>query len=786
MNELNLIRFVAVVLIATFLPAAARGEYRHALVIGQSNYKVGALATPTRDVGAVAEALTKRGFTVTRAENLGTVKEIDDAVKAFAKTVTTGGTALVYFTGNASIASIPQAMKPAREEVALTSLDGAKHPISAVLRPLVVPNLGPYGHGWQGPQSGSRINVLIVDAIPPTQDAALPPESLIVYRPDDASTSAADAPGLSPLAERFVAGLNSTKPLDAVLSSLSSRTASSLSEGELARLASPASKAVSAPNTLAPGVRPGDEWVDANGIVFCWCPPGSYTIGSPSNEPDRQADELQAVVSFAEGFWLAKHELCYRETIPLECAIYQSSGEHKLQPVNKAGGLNLGKLFETTNATAPSGWKYGLPTEAEWEYSARAETKTSYSFGENPSDLARHGNFADRTLRESSARSEVARAQGNSSPHKVYNGDLQTGLYSYAHPSWNDSAVTMARVGSYQPNAWGLCDMHGNVAEMTSTVYDPLRLAPVVPPLLRAEWAKKPETEKYARGFVAKGGSWASTPASCRSAFRGWTSVADNIVGTRLILRRRGAVLEPLAIRSFPLVPSDFSSTSGATATIAADGTVLVAAVARPRPPSGDGSYVTGQVAVRREPPGAAASDVLTPDGLRRAATGDTYTVICPIPAGIEPRAVRLEFLTDSTLPKQGPGRRADGGFFVAEVTIAAARGNESAAAIEVLDAQSDIRQPPVGNLVDGRPESVWGGPGDGKNHEAVFTIGLPSRTGGDGARWRYPVASSQPMTSLVVTIAHPNLPNYGAATIGKFRVVVLHEDPAAVKETAK
>jgi formylglycine-generating enzyme required for sulfatase activity len=537
---------------------------------------------------ALAEALTKRGFTVTRAENLATVKELDEAVKAFAKTVPTGGTALVYFSGNSAIAAIPQAMKPAREEVALTSLDGAKHPISAVLRPLVVPNLGPYGHGWQGPQSGSRINVLIVDAITPTHDAALPPESLIVYRPDDASTSAADAPGLSPLAERFVTGLNSTKPLDTVLSSLSSRTASSLAEGELAWLASPASKAVSAPNTLAPGVRPGDEWVDTNGIVFCWCPAGEFTIGSAANELERQRDESQAVVSFAEGFWMAKHELCYRESLPLAGGIYLSTGEHKLQPVNKASSLNFAKLFETLNATAPTGlvagasshdpfgWEYGLQTEAEWEYAARAGTTTAYSFGSAAADLARHGNFADRTLRESSARSEVAKAHGNSSPHKVYNGDQQTGLYSYAHPVWNDSAATMTRVGSYQPNAWGLSDMLGNVAEMTSTVYDPLRLAPVVPPLLRAEWAKKPETEKYARGFVAKGGSWASTPSSCRSAFRGWSSVTDNIVGTRLILRRRGAVLEPLAIRSTPLVPSDFSSTSGATATIAADGTVLV------------------------------------------------------------------------------------------------------------------------------------------------------------------------------------------------------------------
>lgn len=750
MHELKLVRFVAVALIAMLIPSAARGEYRHALVIGQSNYKAGALAAPARDVGAVAEALTKRGFRVTRAENLGTVKEVDDAVKAFAKSVTTGGTALVYYSGNAALMPVPQGKEPPRQEPALVALDGNKQLIAAVLRPLVVPNLGPYGHGWQGLQSGSRINVLIVDALLPAPlipDVAPFAESLLVYRPVDVPVPAPDAPGLSPLAERFVAGLNSTKPLDAVLSGLSSRTASSLAESELARLASPASKAVSAPNTLGPGARPGEEWVDANGIVFCWCPLGEFTIGSPVNEPERQRDESQAVVSFASGFWLAKHELCYRESLPLAGGIYLSTGEHKLQPVNKASGLNFAKLFETAGATAPAGWEYGLPTEAEWEYAARAGTTAAYSFGSNATDLARHGNFADRSLREGNSRSEVAKAAGTSSPHKVYNGDMQTGLYSYAHPIWNDSAVTMARVGSYQPNAWGLCDMHGNVSEMTSTVYDPLRLGPVVPPLMRAEWAKKPETEKYARGFVAKGGSWASTPGSCRSAFRGWTSVADNIVGTRLILRRRGAVLEPLATISTPLLPSNFTSTSGATSTIAADGTVLV----------------TGT-----------------------AMTGDTYTVACPVPAGIEPRAVRLEILADPSLPKQGPGRRADGGFYVSEVTIAAARGNEPAAAIEVLDTQSDIRQPPISGLVDGRAETVWGGTGDGKNHEAVFTIGLPSRTGGDGARWRNPVTSSKPMTSLVVTIAHPNLPNYGAATLGKFRLVVLHEDPAAVKEAAK
>jgi hypothetical protein len=148
---------------------------------------------------------------------------------------------------------------------------------------------------------------------------------------------------------------------------------------------------------------------------------------------------------------------------------------------------------------------------------------------------------------------------------------------------------------------------------------------------------------------------------------------------------------------------------------------------------------------------------------------GDTCAVTCPVAAGIEPHAVRLEILTDPSLPKQGPGRRADGGFYVSEITIAAARGNESATAIEVLDVQSDIRQPPISALVDVRPETVWGVPGDMKNHEAVLRIGLPSRTGVDGVRCRYPIASSKPLTSLVVTIAHPNAPNYGAATLEKF-----------------
>ncbi len=836
--QFRLVLSVAISLVGACLGASqGRCEYRHALVIGPSAAPVGAptaaapgapagtaAGTPNpsgRDVEAVAGALAKRGFTVTRVESVATVKELDDAVRAFAPTVTTGGTALVYFTGKASWAPVPQGMNPPRQELAFHTRDGNRQLLSAVLRPLVVPNLGPYGHGWQGPQSGSRMNVLIVDAdlpepplppppaqanpppsSPPTPPSTTPPppapspsktndaaagkaviepaplpESLVILRPavptatvgPAASTtppapaapagtvtpspaatphaSTVDAGGLSPLAERLVAGLNASRSLDAVLAGLSPRVMSSLAEGELARLAAPASRAVSPPTTLGPGARPGDEWVDANGMVFCWCPAGEFTIGSAADEPGRQADETQFAVSFAEGFWMAKHELCYRETLPLGCAIYLSTGENKLQPANKATGMDHAKLLTGLNAKAPPGWEYSRPTEAEWEYAARAGTTTAYSFGSNPAELARFGNFADRTLRESASRSEVAKAAGNNSPHKVYNGDLQTGLFTYAHPVWNDSQTTMARIGSYPPNPWGLCDMHGNVAELVATLYSPTRLAPFVPLEKRAEWNAKPESERFARGGVCKGGSWASLPSACRSAFRGWSSVADNIVGMRVMLRRRGAAVAPPEPRQTTLVPAGFYSSAGASATIDANGAVTV----------------TGTATV-----------------------GDTYTVTCPVPAGLEPFALRLELLADPALPKQGPGRRADGAFYVSDATIAVKRGAGPATTAEVLEARSDVKPSPVSVLLDGRPETVWGGPGDGKNHDVEFTIGVPARTGGDGARWRHPLAASQPITELVLTVTHPASPNYGTATLGKFRIVAIHDDAVSTPKESK
>ena len=748
--------FVAVAVCGT-----TRAEFRHALVIGNTAYPGNALTSPDRDAEAVAEAFRRRGFTVTEAVNL-TADKLRETVADFAVTVPTRGTAVVYFAGKC--VPTPPTPQPADDQdsllLAIDHGDLAKpwqfrdYGMTArqVLAQLATESREPPVRGQQivRRQGGSLTNILILDGcysiegLPKgaprglVKSGTLAPESMIIYAAPFGETIEPWAEGLSPLAKQLVAELASPKPLDAVLAAVGAARESTL--GDLVFLAAPASKSMSPPDELKPGGKAGEEWVNDLGIVFCWCPPGSFTIGtgqplSRQSPWDDQTDELLADVEFSQGFWIGKYECTLRDMRAAMTALHRSTGTHKLHPMNRASfrlydwRRDFEGMIAKLNETVPKGWVYDMPTEAEWEYAARAGSQAAYSFGDDPAELARHGNFADRTLRDSTSKGEAGDSVREQNPPHY------TGLFGYAHGSWTDGHATLAIVGSYPPNAWGLHDVHGNVCEVTSTPYHPARV-----PLSLYAGGQMP------REAVTKGGSWLSVPSYCRSAFRGrLTCNEEHHEGLRLVLRRKDSAGTRSEPRWTTLAPTRFTSSSGAEATMNPDGSV----------------FVSGKP------------------------VQDTYVIDTVVPAGIAPRAIRLEILTDAKLPGNGPGRTANGIVQLGEcaVRFGPPGSKEATTPVRLLHAVADYEYTNgrAEMAVDLRSDTVWSTYGStGKDHTATFLIRLPARSGDDGATWRHPSASAAgvavPMAGspLSITLDHPN-----AATIGKFRLSVTEDDVA-------
>lgn len=232
---------------------------------------------------------------------------------------------------------------------------------------------------------------------------------------------------------------------------------------------------------------------------LAWIPAGKFVMGSPRTEIERENEELAHEVITTRPFYMGVYEVTQREFNRVmtgnirsrpKAVFNQSNGGGPNNPMENASSkhaMDFCKKLSNLPDERKAGRRYRLPSEAEWEYACRAGTQTAFHFGDSLS-------------------SKKANFNGN---------------YPYGNAAKGPYLRKTAEVGSYQPNAFGLFDMHGNVSEWCSDWYDPAyyRDSPVEDPL-------GPPVGVLSTDFdgdfyvTVRGGCWVDDARACRSAYR--------------------------------------------------------------------------------------------------------------------------------------------------------------------------------------------------------------------------------------------------------------------------
>ena len=238
-------------------------------------------------------------------------------------------------------------------------------------------------------------------------------------------------------------------------------------------------------------------------MVLCWCPPGSFTMGSPVSEQGRFDDEVQHPVTLTKGFWLGKYEVTQRQwesVMGPNPARFQSPD----RPVEQVSWEDCQAFIRAVRRVHPD-LAVRLPTEAEWEYACRAGTETALPNGR---DLRIYGSLNGPALHD------IAWYGGNSSGGVERSNGFDTANWKEKqHPG---GFAGTHPVGLKAANAWGLHDMIGNVLEWCSDWCSADYRGAVDP-----ENTSSPQTfEDGVTNRVYRGGSWRSNARNCRSAYR--------------------------------------------------------------------------------------------------------------------------------------------------------------------------------------------------------------------------------------------------------------------------
>ncbi len=241
-------------------------------------------------------------------------------------------------------------------------------------------------------------------------------------------------------------------------------------------------------------------------------PAGRFVMGDDDGCPD---ESPASVVSIEQPFWMGRTEVTNAQFARFDPShdsrvesrhamqfgvrgFYVNGPEQPVVRVSWRQAMAFCRWLSDQ-----TGGRFTLPTEAQWEYACRAGAAKAFAFGDLDADYSKHANLADKTLREFVCH-----------PYKKHRDPYKNaGKYDDWIPRddrFRDDGLVSEPVGRLSPNAWGLYDMHGNVAEWTRSLYRPY---PYEPGDGRNEVAAEGKR-------VVRGGSWRDRPKRARAGFR--------------------------------------------------------------------------------------------------------------------------------------------------------------------------------------------------------------------------------------------------------------------------
>jgi formylglycine-generating enzyme required for sulfatase activity len=235
-----------------------------------------------------------------------------------------------------------------------------------------------------------------------------------------------------------------------------------------------------------------NTYTNSIGMKFVLIPAGTFMMGADKNDEDAADDEQpRHQVTISKPFYLGVYEVTQQQWTAVmgNNPSYHKGDDNPVEMVSWDDAQDFIKRLNQKEAHS----RYRLPTEAEWEYAARAGSTSTYFFGDDESQLGDHAWYYDNSGKET-------------------------------HP-----------VGQKRPNAWGLYDIIGNVNEWVGDWWG------------ETYYANSPSSDPTGplsgHDRAVRGSSWNSDARICRSAYRGRhePSSRDEFAGFRLAFSPEGS-----------------------------------------------------------------------------------------------------------------------------------------------------------------------------------------------------------------------------------------------------